>query len=84
MLLGIGIDILSLSRLEALTLRRGSQTLAKRLCCRREYDEFMNATPTTSHNRFLSSRYAALSIRISESTSEVEVKINRADGCESF
>ncbi|RSH94045.1 hypothetical protein EHS25_006699 [Saitozyma podzolica] len=40
MLLGIGIDILSLSRFEGVIARRGFQVVAKRICCARELDEF--------------------------------------------
>lgn len=40
MLLGIGIDILSLSRFEGVIARRGFQAVAKRICCARELDEF--------------------------------------------
>ena len=40
MVLGIGIDILSLSRFEATVLRRGIPRVAKRVLCPRELTQF--------------------------------------------
>jgi len=58
MLLGIGIDILSLSRLEGLIGRRGGDALARRICCPRELEEFRGKPERTIKDevRFLSTR----------------------------
>ncbi|WWD19514.1 holo-[acyl-carrier-protein] synthase [Kwoniella shandongensis] len=40
MIVGIGIDILSLSRIRELILRRGADKLAKRICTEGEYSLF--------------------------------------------
>ncbi|WVR00349.1 hypothetical protein IAU59_007492 [Kwoniella sp. CBS 9459] len=40
MIVGIGIDILSIARFESIVLRRGASKIAKRICTEREYDEF--------------------------------------------
>jgi holo-[acyl-carrier protein] synthase len=65
MILGIGIDILSLARLQGVIARRGADQLAKRICCFRELDEFHGLTSslpvdsrqlTHLQERFLSSR----------------------------
>jgi len=56
MVLGIGIDILSLSRFQALINRRTAQTLAKRICTPQELSQLPKSDPI----RFLSSRYALI------------------------
>lgn len=56
MLLGIGIDLLSLARLEGVVARRGAAALAKRICSPREYTEFSSIAPD-QHLKYLSSRY---------------------------
>ncbi|OCF32207.1 hypothetical protein I316_06121 [Kwoniella heveanensis BCC8398] len=40
MIVGIGIDILSIERFEYLLLRRGASKIAKRICTQREYEEY--------------------------------------------
>ena len=40
MILGLGVDILSLARFEAVTRRRGIERVARRVCCSRELAEF--------------------------------------------
>ncbi|OCF40778.1 hypothetical protein I317_05390 [Kwoniella heveanensis CBS 569] len=40
MIVGIGIDILSIERFESLLLRRGASKIAKRICTQREYEEY--------------------------------------------
>lgn len=55
-MLGIGIDILSITRFEGLLARRGAQALARRICSKREYDEF-RSVPADQHVKYLSSRY---------------------------
>lgn len=52
MLLGLGVDILSLARLEAVIARRGADKLAARICSPRELAEFRarfvgSSTPDT-------------------------------------
>lgn len=62
MILGIGIDILSIARLEGLIQRRTARRLAERICTAREYAEFSQldhpepSTLYTKQVRFLSSR----------------------------
>ncbi|KAI9638070.1 4'-phosphopantetheinyl transferase superfamily [Dioszegia hungarica] len=55
-MLGIGIDILSITRFEGLLARRGAQALARRICSKREYDEF-RSVPADQHVKYLSSRW---------------------------
>ena len=40
MILGIGVDILSLARFEGVVARRGIERVAKRVCCARELSDF--------------------------------------------
>jgi len=40
MILGLGVDILSLARFEAVISRRGVQRVARRVCCARELADF--------------------------------------------
>ncbi|RXK38609.1 holo-[acyl-carrier-protein] synthase [Tremella mesenterica] len=60
MIIGIGIDILSIERLRGVILRRGSLNLARRICCPREFIEF-KALPRIEdvQLRFLASRWTA-------------------------
>ncbi|WVF73177.1 hypothetical protein IAT40_007996 [Kwoniella sp. CBS 6097] len=46
MIVGIGIDILSIARFESLLLRRGANKIAKRICTEREYTEFQSLSLT--------------------------------------
>jgi hypothetical protein len=64
MILGIGIDILSISRFEALIQRRGALNLAKRICTDTEYKDFEclpngNSPVNNVQTRYLSSRLVA-------------------------
>lgn len=47
MILGIGVDILSLARIEGVLTRRGGQRLAQRILCSREYEEFLRLDHAT-------------------------------------
>lgn len=40
MILGLGVDILSLARFEAVVTRRGLNRVARRICCPRELADF--------------------------------------------
>lgn len=40
MILGLGVDILSLTRFESVIARRGVQRVARRVCCARELADF--------------------------------------------
>jgi len=65
MLLGVGIDILSLARFQALITRRSPQKLAKRICSPTEYKRYQAIVKSTSNQdilRFLSTRYVQLHI----------------------
>lgn len=59
MLLGIGVDILSLARLQGVTNRRGADKLAQRICCARELAEFRKlpaeSSPSSSSSSSTSS-----------------------------
>lgn len=67
MLIGVGIDILSLSRFHGVIQRRTPQALAKRICSPKELTKLKSLLDTTSGNqvsksndqifRFLSTRY---------------------------
>ncbi|KAL7421324.1 hypothetical protein Q5752_004209 [Cryptotrichosporon argae] len=67
MILGIGIDILSLARFQAVIERRGALALGKRICTRREFEELEALSGaagaplagTRPEVRFLSARWAA-------------------------
>lgn len=64
MLLGLGVDLLSLPRLEALIARRGARRLADRICSSRELVGFESlpkkhadaATLRAQELRFLAAR----------------------------
>jgi phosphopantetheinyl transferase (holo-ACP synthase) len=68
MLLGVGIDILSLTRFQALITRRTPQKVAKRICSPIDYKRFQALTPSSSPSsssnqeilRFLSTRLVPL------------------------
>ena len=66
MLLGVGIDILSLTRFQALITRRTPQKLAQRICSPTEYKRYQALSPSSTSNqdilRFLSTRYVQLHI----------------------
>ena len=66
MLLGVGVDILSLTRFQALINRRTAQKLAKRICTPTEYKRYQALGPSSTSNqeilRFLSTRYVQLHI----------------------
>jgi holo-[acyl-carrier protein] synthase len=66
MLLGVGIDILSLTRFQALITRRSPQKLAKRICSPTEYKRYQALSPSSTSNqeilRFLSTRQVQLHI----------------------
>ncbi|KAL1411708.1 hypothetical protein Q8F55_002674 [Vanrija albida] len=65
MILGIGVDILSLARIEGVIARRGAARLAARICSARElaqFDELTGGEADTLRRaqlRFLASRWAA-------------------------
>ncbi|KLT43299.1 4'-phosphopantetheinyl transferase [Cutaneotrichosporon oleaginosum] len=67
MLLGLGVDLLSVPRLEALISRRTAHRLAERICSPRELDAFVSlpsryhdpSTLQAQQTRFLASRWAA-------------------------
>ncbi|TXT07252.1 hypothetical protein VHUM_03422 [Vanrija humicola] len=67
MILGIGVDILSLARIEGVISRRGAARLAARICSAREQAQFAALADNTSgadtlaraQLRFLSARWAA-------------------------
>lgn len=63
MLLGIGIDILSITRFQALLARRPGYTtqLAKRICSPGEYRQFESEIKSGDVFRFLSARYVSSS-----------------------
>lgn len=72
MLIGVGIDILSLSRLQGLIQRRTPQALAKRICSPKELIKFRSLVDSGSNEvgkpndqilRFLSTRYVHLVCR---------------------
>jgi hypothetical protein len=50
MLLGVGIDILSLTRFGALLSRRAPSTVAKRICSPAEYKQFQSLFPSSPVN----------------------------------
>jgi len=66
MLLGVGIDILSLTRFQALINRRTAQKLAKRICAPTEYKRYQALGSSSTSNkeilRFLSTRYVQLHV----------------------
>jgi hypothetical protein len=57
MLMGVGIDILSLTRLQGLITRRGADTLARRLCTPAELDAYRRLDGDDRKLKFLSARY---------------------------
>jgi phosphopantetheinyl transferase (holo-ACP synthase) len=74
MLLGVGIDILSLTRFQAVITRRSPQTLAKRICTPIELKRFQKLLPSGDKSptspspdmvRFLSNRSVITTITIS-------------------
>ena len=56
MLLGVGIDILSLARMEGLISRRGADALARRLCSPVEMDMYGRLQGDEVRLKFLSAR----------------------------
>lgn len=71
MILGIGIDILQLARLQSVISRRGGAALATRICSAREIQAFSELAATVdepeaviAEERFLASRYAFYSFKI--------------------
>lgn len=55
MILGIGVDILHLPRLNTLLLRRGKEKLAKRILSKTELSEFNQLKG--QHDMYLATRY---------------------------
>jgi len=49
MILGLGVDILSLARFESVVARRGVQRVARRVCCARELADFQAEFGTAQH-----------------------------------
>ena len=57
MLIGVGIDILSLNRIQGLISRRGADALARRLCAPIELEAYEKLQGDERKLKFLSARY---------------------------